>query len=120
MVDQRNPGPTRSVGFSADGADIWISGTASRRLRLLSLLDSASRAFLNEHAVNVAWSRDGSRLAYFTFDAGDPLLVADRTGGNARQILISESGEHNHFPAWSIDDKWIYYVHGHVKPESRV
>ena len=82
MGDQRNAGPTRSVGFSADGSDIWINGTAGRRLRLLSLLDSASRVFLGEHAVNVAWSRDGRRLVYFTFDDGDPLIVTDGTGGN--------------------------------------
>ncbi|HTM48926.1 MAG TPA: protein kinase [Bryobacteraceae bacterium] len=120
MADQRNAGPTRSVGFSADGSDIWINGTNGRRLRLLSLLDNESRVFLSEHAVNVAWSRDGKRLAYFTFDEGDPLVVADGTGGNPRQILISEKGDHNHFPAWSADGQWIYYVHGRIKPEAEV
>ena len=118
MADQRNAGPTRSVGFSADGSDIWINGSAGRRMRLLSLLDNASRVFLSEHTVNVAWSRDGKRLVHFTFDAGDPLLTADGTGGNSRQILVSGKGEHNHFPAWSADGQWIYYAHGKIQPES--
>jgi serine/threonine protein kinase/Tol biopolymer transport system component len=118
MVDQRNAGPTRSVGFSADGSDIWINGTAGRRLRLLSLLDSAPRVFLSEHAVNVAWSGDGRRLVYFTFDDGDPLSVADGTGGNPHQIFVSDKGDHNHFPAWSADGQWIYFAHGKIKPES--
>jgi len=118
MADQRNAGPTRSVGFSADGSDIWINGTRGRRLRLLSLLDNASRVFLSEHAANVAWSRDGKRLVYFTFDDGDPLLLADGTGGNPRQMFVSGKGEHNHFPAWSADGQWIYYTHGTIQPES--
>ena len=111
MKNQRNPGPIRSVGFSADGSEVWINGTAGRRLLLVPLTGGAPRTFLGEHALNVAWSPDGSRLVYFTYDAGDPLFVADRTGGNARQILVSDNGDHNHFPAWSPDGQWIYYTH---------
>jgi Tol biopolymer transport system component len=109
--DQKNAGPNRSVGFSADGSEVWINGTAGRRLSLLPLTGGTSRTFLAERAVNVAWSHDGTRLVYFTFDDGDPVFVADRTGGNARQILISEKGDHNHFPAWSPDGQWIYFAH---------
>jgi Tol biopolymer transport system component len=120
MPDQRNAGPTRHVGFSADGSNIWINGTNGRRMRLLSVVDSVPRPFLSDKAVNVAWSRDGKRVAYFTFEEGDPLFVADGTGGNPRQILVSNKGDHNHFPAWSVDGQWIYYVHGSMKPEVEV
>jgi serine/threonine protein kinase len=109
--DQKNAGPNRSVGFSADGSEVWINGTAGRRLSLLPLTGGTPRTFLSERAVNVSWSHDGTRLVYFTFDDGDPVFVADRTGGNARQILISAKGDHNHFPAWSPDGQWIYYTH---------
>ena len=64
--------------------------------------------------VNIAWSRDGSRLAYHTRDAGDPIYVADRDGTDARQIFINPNpGGHNHFPIWSPDGRWIYFVSGY-------
>jgi Tol biopolymer transport system component len=66
---------------------------------------------LSEHAQGAAWSPDGTRVAYFTSEDGDPIVVADRTGGNARQIFVDRKGVHNHYPAWSLDGRWIYYVH---------
>ncbi len=108
-ADQRDQGPNRSVGFSADGSEIW--GHGGNRLRLRPLTGGPARAFLTDNAVNVAWSPDGSQLVYFVFAPGDPMFIADRTGGNARQILISDPGDHNHFPVWSQDGKWIYYTH---------
>jgi len=112
QVDQRNAGPNRSAGFSGDGGEIWLNGTAGRRFGMMPLMGGARRAFLGEHAVNAAWSPDGARLVYFTFDLGDAMTVTDRSGGNPRQIYIAKPGDHNHFPAWSPDGQWIYYVHG--------
>ena len=106
--DQRDVGPNRSVGFSADGSEIW--GHGGNRLRLRPLTGGAPRAFLSEQAVNVAWSPDRTKLVYFEFDT-DPLFVADSTGGNAREILKGVRGNHNHFPVWSPDGQWIYYTH---------
>ena len=56
--DQR--GPLRSVGFSRDGAEIWRSGTQTRRLQLLPLVGGKPRLFLSEKAVNPLWSPDGA------------------------------------------------------------
>src|SRR5262249_15896022 len=62
---------------------------------------------------NVAWSHDGTRLVYYTFEPGDPVFVADGAGGNPRRIYASEDGAaHNHFVTWSLDDRWLYYAHG--------
>jgi serine/threonine protein kinase len=108
--DQR--GPLRTVGFSHDGAEIWVAGTERRRLRLLPLLGGKSRLFLNEKAVNPTWSPDGSRVAYHTSEPGDPIFVADSDGANARQIFRDLPGLHNHYLAWSAADNWIYFVHG--------
>ena len=107
------PGPLRSVGFSGDGSEIWIGGgDVGLRLRLMPLTGGAPRNFLGEDAANLAWSPDGERIVYHTFTKGDPMFVADRTGANARKIFGDRPGLHNHFPTWSPDGRWIYFVHG--------
>ncbi len=107
------PGPLRSVGFSGDGSEIWIGGgDVGLRLRLMPLTGGAPRNFLGEDTANLAWSPDGERIVYHTFTKGDPMFVADRTGANARKIFGDRPGLHNHFPTWSPDGRWIYFVHG--------
>ncbi len=111
--DERNR-LNRPVGFSMDGKYIWISGSpAGRRLRIMEFPGGPLRPFLEERAINAAWSADNRRLVYLRVDDtdGDPLFVAERDGGNAREILPGKQGEHNHFPTWSTDGQWIYYVH---------
>jgi Tol biopolymer transport system component len=101
------------VGFSGDGSEIWIGGgDVGMRLRLMLLTGGTQRNFLSEQTVNLAWSPDGERIVYHTFVNGDPMFVADRSGANARQIFGNQPGLHNHFPAWSPDGRWIYFVHG--------
>ena len=104
--------PVRSVGFSHDGAEIWESGTETRRLRMLPLLGGKPRLFLNAKAVNPIWSPDGTRVAYHTSEPGDPIFVADSDGSNPHQIFRDAPGQHNHYLAWGADDNWIYFVHG--------
>ena len=107
------PGPLRSVGFSGNGSEIWLGGEGlSMRLRLMPLTGGTLRNFLGEGAVNLAWSPDGERIVYHTFGNGDPMFVADRDGANARRIFGDQPGVHNHFPTWSPDGRWIYFVHG--------
>jgi len=107
------PGPLRSVGFSGDGSEIWVGGgDVGMRLRLIPLTGGSPRNFLGEETANLAWSPDGERIVYHTFGKGDPMFVADRTGANARRIFGDLPGLHNHFPTWSPDGRWIYFVHG--------
>ena len=40
--------------------------------RLLPLMGGAPHNFLGERAAEVAWSPDGTRLVYHTWEAGDP------------------------------------------------
>jgi serine/threonine protein kinase/Tol biopolymer transport system component len=103
-----------NTGFSPDGSEIWLSSIpGGARLRLVPLMGGSPRAFLTEHAMEPAWSPDGSRVAYQTSDSRDPVFVADSTGGNPKQIYIgAEAGIHNHFPTWSRDGQWIYFVSG--------
>ncbi len=107
------PGPLRSVGFSGDGSEIWIGGgDVGMRLRLMPLTGGTPRNFLGEETVNLAWSPDGERIVYHTYGNGDPMFVTDRSGANGRRIFGDLPGLHNHFPTWSPDGRWIYFVHG--------
>jgi Tol biopolymer transport system component/predicted Ser/Thr protein kinase len=106
------------LGFSGDGSQIWFhDADVHTPLRVLPLMGGPARVFLSGSPVktppyNAAWSPDGNRLVYFTADGGDPMFVADRTGGSPRQIYRSSPGIHNHFPVWSRDGQWIYFVRG--------
>ncbi len=105
-------GPTfRKFGFSGDGAEIWFSPETgpSMAQMIMPLMGGTPRAFLDKGATAPSWSPDGTRLTYFKNEDGDPLFVADRTGADARQILV---GMHNHNPVWSSDGQWIYVARG--------
>ena len=116
-IDDEFATDTPSCGFSADGSEIWVSGGPGRRLRVLPLMGGTPRPFLSDSAVAVAWSPDGTRIAYHLQDAGDSVFVADRTGANARQIFRRRANEHNHFLIWSVDGRWIYFTSG--TPETK-
>ncbi len=115
MGDAR--GPLRAIGFSGDGSEVWSGGTPDRRLMLWPLIGGAPHNFMDEHAAEVAWSPDGARLVYHTWEPGDPVFVADHSGANPHQIVRNEPGLHNHYPVWSKDGRWIYLVRG--RPATR-
>src|SRR5262249_36719578 len=103
----------RTVGFSGDGSEIWVEGAPVSRMRIMPLMGGPLRPFLGERVVQVAWSSDGARMAYHTDAPGDPLFLANRTGGDPKQIFVDPNpGGHNHFPAWSPDGQWIYFTRG--------
>ncbi|HUK18842.1 MAG TPA: protein kinase [Bryobacteraceae bacterium] len=111
-------GLVRAMGFSGDGSQVWFhDADITTPLRIVPLMGGAPRVFLASSPVktppwNVAWSPDGNRLVYHTADGGDPMFVTDHTGAGPRQILINNPGFHNHFPVWSRDGQWIYFVRG--------
>jgi serine/threonine protein kinase len=109
--------PLRAVGFSGDGLEVWSAGTERRRLMLWPLMGGAPHNFLDESAAEVAWSPDGTRVVYHTWQAGDPTFVADHNGNNQRLIVQNETGLHNHYQVWSKDGRWIYFVRG--RPATR-
>jgi len=114
----------KAFGFSAEG-DVWASlrpgGLGPNAL--FALTGGSPRPILGVGSTALSWSADGERLAYLRILAtrtgtqpavwtGDVILVADRAGGDSREIVSAEPQVHNHNPVWSPDGKWIYFVRG--------
>jgi eukaryotic-like serine/threonine-protein kinase len=57
------------------------------------------------------WSPDGTRIVYVRpgETRGDAIVVADANGANPREIVSARGGWHTHWPAWSNDDRFIYF-----------
>jgi Tol biopolymer transport system component len=101
------------VGFSDDGAHVTLLEIPKTigRVWFIPTIGGAPQLFL-QSGVSLSWSPDKKQLAYHTGVPGDPLFVANRNGGNPRKILDDKPGLHNHFPIWSPDGRFLYYVHG--------
>jgi Tol biopolymer transport system component len=118
--DLANPS-VRTLGFSADSSlvSIWTrqpDGSEPDDVGLLSAPTAGGD--LRPYLPNVAeldWSPDGRRMVYHTTAPGDPLFVRELdAGGEAadRQIHVAPAGVHDHFPIWSPDGAFIYFVRG--------
>ena len=111
----------RTLGFSPDGTEVtfWArksegSNRADISIWAASILGGEPRPYLNG-AAELDWSGDGTRLAYHTPGPGDPLFIGDSgEPSKARQIFSAPPGLHAHFPAWSPDQQFIYFVLGSV------
>jgi len=114
----------RTLGFSPDGSLItfWArkqDGSASGDIGIWAVptLGGQARPFLPGTLPGTAefdWSRDGTRLAYHTSGPGDPLFLSDSTvlPPGAKPIFTAPTGLHSHFPLWSPDSAFIYFVQG--------
>ena len=103
-----------NIGFTPDVSHVWIriaDITAPASVSLVPTGGGPVQPFLKT-AVMVAWSPDGSKLAYHETTPSDPIFVADANGANARQIYIAEPGVHNHYLTWSLDGRYLYFSHG--------
>lgn len=117
-LDLANP-DVRTVAFSPDGALVlfWARspGGSTGRIGVWSVptLGGQPRPYLDDVS-EFDWS-ESTRLVYHTPDPGDPMFV---TGiGEAppgRQIFEGPPGHHAHFPVWSPDETFIYFVGGIV------
>jgi Tol biopolymer transport system component len=117
------PNPSlRAVGFSADSSlvSIWTrraDGSQADDVNILSV--PVSGGALRTYLPGVGefdWSRDGKRLVYHTTAPGDPLFVRVPGEVSDRRIYVARAGVHCHFPVWSPDDAFVYFVRG-VPPD---
>jgi Tol biopolymer transport system component len=111
----------RSLSFSADGSllTVWTrrsDGSQTGDVNVLALpIDGGELRTYLPGSGEFAWSRDGKRLVYHTTAPGDPLFVRDVAPGGGyadHRIYVAPAGVHCHFPLWSPDDDYIYFVRG--------
>jgi Tol biopolymer transport system component len=106
----------RALGFSPDGSLVtfWLRKQDGLSIGVWAVptLGGQPRPYL-EGVAEFDWSRDGSRLAYHTPGPGDPLFVSDgRQQAKTPSIFTATAGIHAHFPLWSPDNAFIYFVQG--------
>jgi len=109
----------RTLGFSPDGSQVtfWVSKKGGSRGADISIwgvptLGGQPSPYL-EGVAEYEWSHDGARLAYHTPGPGDPLFVsANNRRAEGQSIYTAPAGLHSHFPSWSPDGAFIYFVQG--------
>jgi len=107
----------RTLAFSPDGSLVtyWSrkrDSSGDIGIWAVPILGGQPRPYL-EGVAEFDWTRDGSHIVYHTPGPGDPMFVSQdnrRTG--ERQIFTAPTGLHSHFPLWSPDGKFIYFVQG--------
>ena len=109
----------RTLGFSPDGSLVtfWVRKPDPARGTDVSIwavptLGGPPRPYL-EGVAEYDWTSDGQRLAFHTPGPGDPLFVSSGSvQGAVGPIFSAPAGLHSHFPVWSPDKKFIYFVQG--------
>lgn len=111
----------RTVDFSPDGTLVtfWTrrldaSQQSEISIWAIPVLGGAPRLYLDGVA-EYRWSDDAARIVYHTPGPGDPTFVRAATEAvTGRQVFSAPAGLHAHFPIWSRDGSFIYFVQGAV------
>jgi Tol biopolymer transport system component len=112
----------RTLGFSADSnlVSVWTrrgDGTQPQDVSIYAAPTTGGPLSLYlPDTAEFAWSQDGRWLVYHTTAPGDPLFVREHAASAAHQIYAASAGVHCHYPIWSPDGAFIYFVRG-VPPD---
>jgi Tol biopolymer transport system component len=126
MRDVVNP-LLRVLTFSPDASlvSIWTKEASGPNAGSAGIVavpstgDGPPRQYLSP-AAEYDWSHDGTHLVYHTTAPGDPMFMREAAaspGGPDRRLYAAPAGVHCHFPLWSPDDTYIYFVRG-VPPDA--
>jgi Tol biopolymer transport system component len=68
---------------------------------------------LLQNLQGMRWSPDGKYLTAVQAQStrGDRLIVANADGSNQREVVGPRGGRHLHWPAWSADGRYIYFIY---------
>lgn len=117
IMELSNPS-IRTMGFSPDGSlvTIWTRSGGGSRAKDIKIMGAPIaggplQIYLRE-AAEYDWSPDGRQLVYHTTAPGDPLFVRAREDSKAHQLYVAPPGIHCHFPLWSTDGEFIYFLRG--------
>ena len=122
LEELRNPA-TRTLGFNLDGSRVVLWSRTKDPTTKQGLVNGGwvvptngsqpPGAYLQMEAriSELDYCRDG-RMVYHTPPDGDPLFVQSTKDDKGTQIFEDKAGVHNHFPLWSPDCAFIYFVHG--------
>ncbi len=118
LIHDMTNASVRTVGFSPDGAlvTLWTrSGDGSRPedIKIVGAPTAGGplQVYLHE-AAEYDWSPDRKHLVFHTTAPGDPLFVRSAQDTTAHQIYVAPPGIHCHFPIWSTDGEFIYFLRG--------
>jgi len=111
----------RTLGFSPDGTIVtfWARRLDAAQQSETSIwgipvLGGSPRVYLDGVA-EYDWSDDDSHIVYHTSGEGDPTFVRDaRDGSTARHLFSAPVGLHSHFPLWSPNRAFLYFIQGSV------
>jgi serine/threonine protein kinase/Tol biopolymer transport system component len=110
----------RNLAFSPEGSQVVLEVRIAGRSHswVVPTMGGSVRPYLD--GKELAWSPDGTRLVYHTDADGDPIFVTGSAEKAGTQICAAESGVHCHFPLWSPDGAFIYFVRGFPPDEMDV
>jgi serine/threonine protein kinase/Tol biopolymer transport system component len=103
----------RGVGFSKDGSHVWFvqrDGPGFKTFLVPLASDAAPTQFVE--GASLAWSPDADGRLVYHID-GDPvdrMYIADSDGGRPWEVFRDPQGAHCHFPIWSPEGDFIYFV----------
>jgi eukaryotic-like serine/threonine-protein kinase len=106
------------LDISPDGSTIAVHARARGDVKptfdtwlIPAPLGGMPRRFV-ETAGALRWSPDGTRVVYVRpgESRGDAIVVAGATGEDARELVPARGGWHTHWPAWSADGRFVYFL----------
>jgi serine/threonine protein kinase/Tol biopolymer transport system component len=109
----------RALGFSPDGTLVtfWARALGSKpgdiSVWAMPTLGGDPKPYL-EGTAEFDWTADESRLVYHTPGPGDPMFVRNRGENKDQPIFTAPNNLHAHFPLWSPDEDFIYFVQGNA------